>query len=65
VEIDKESVLKLIRERGDEEQANQAESELPDRIDTDRDAGLLQRFGVDPEDLTGGILGRDDDLPGI
>jgi hypothetical protein len=65
VEIDKESVLKLIRERGDEEQANQAENELPDRIDTDRDAGLLQRFGVDPQDLTGGILGRGDDLPGI
>jgi hypothetical protein len=65
VEIDKESVLKLIRERGDEEQANQAENELPDRIDTDRDAGLLQRFGVDPQDLTGGLLGRGDDLPGI
>ena len=64
MEIDKESVLKLIRERGDEEQANQAENELPDRIDTDRDAGLLQRFGVDPQDLTGGILGRGDDLPG-
>ena len=65
MEIDKESVLKLIRERGDEEQANQAENELPDRIDPDRDAGLLQRFGVDPQDLTGGILGRADDLPGI
>lgn len=65
MEIDKESVLKLIRERGDEEQANQAENELPDRIDTDRDAGLLQRFGVDPQDLTGGLLGRGDDLPGI
>ena len=65
MEIDKESVLKLIRERGDEEQANQAENELPDRIDTDRDAGLLQRFGVDPQDLTGGLLGRGDNLPGI
>ena len=65
MEIDKESVLKLIRERGDEEQANQAENELPDRVDTDRDAGLLQRFGVDPQDLTGGILGGGDDLPGI
>ena len=58
MEIDKESVLKLIRERGDDEQANQAETELPDQIDTDRDASLLQRFGVDPQDLTGGVLGR-------
>jgi hypothetical protein len=65
VEIDKKSVLKLIRERGDEEQAKQAETELPNQIDTDRDAGFLQRFGVDPQDLTGGILGRGDDLPGI
>lgn len=65
MEIDKQTVLNLIRERGDEEQANQAETELPDEIDTDRDAGLLQRFGVDPQDLTGGILGRGDDLPGI
>jgi hypothetical protein len=65
VEIDKESVLKLIRERGDDEQTNQAENELPDRIDTERGAGLLRQFGVDAQDLTGGILGRGDDLPGI
>jgi len=65
VEIDKQTVLKLMRERGDEEQAKQAESELPDQVDTDRDAGLLQRFGVDPQDLAGGILGRGDDLPGM
>jgi hypothetical protein len=65
VEIDKESVLKPIRERGDDEQTNQAENELPDRIDTERGAGLLRQFGVDAQDLTGGILGRGDDLPGI
>ena len=65
VEIDKQTVLKLIRERGDDEQANQAETKLPDQIDTDRDAGVLQRFGVDPQDLTGGILAQGNDLPGI
>lgn len=42
MKVDRESVLKLIRERGDDEQANQAETELPDQIDTDRDAGLLR-----------------------
>jgi len=65
VEIDKESVLKLIREQGGPERADQAQNALPDRIDTDRDAALLQQFGVDPQDLTGGILGRGDDLPEI
>ena len=58
MEIANESVLKLIRERGDDEQAKQAETELPDQIDTDRYASILQRFGVDPQDLTGGILRR-------
>jgi hypothetical protein len=65
VEIDKESVIKLIREQAGPDRAGEAENALPDRIDTERDAGLLQQFGVDPQDLTGGILGRGDDLPGI
>lgn len=65
MEIDKESVLKLIREQGGPEHADQAENALPDLIDTDRDAALLQQFGVDPQDLTGGILGRGEDLAGI
>ena len=65
MEIEKESVLKLIREQGGPERADQAKSALPDRIDTDRDAALLQQFGVDPQDLTSGIPGRGDDLSRI
>jgi hypothetical protein len=51
VQIDKNTVLGLLRERGQQDQADQAEQELPDQVDTDRDAGLLQRFGVDPQEL--------------
>jgi hypothetical protein len=51
VQIDKSTVLGLLRERGQQDQADQAEQELPDQVDTDRDAGLLQRFGVDPQEL--------------
>jgi hypothetical protein len=51
VQIDKNTVLELLRERGQQDQANQADQELPEQVDTDRDAGLLQRFGVDPQEL--------------
>jgi hypothetical protein len=51
VQIDKNTVLGLLRERGQQDQADQAEQELPDQVDTDRDQGLLQRFGVDPQEL--------------
>jgi hypothetical protein len=51
VQIDKSTILELLRERGQQDQASQAEQELPEQVDTDRDAGLLQRFGVDPQEL--------------
>jgi hypothetical protein len=51
VQIDKSTILGLLRERGQQDQADQAEQELPDQVDTDRDAGLLQRFGLDPQEL--------------
>jgi hypothetical protein len=63
VEIDKEMVLSLLRERGDQGKADEAARELPDRVDTERDSGLLQRFGVDPGDLLGKIGGGG--IPGL
>jgi hypothetical protein len=51
VQIDKSTIMDLLRERGQQDQATQAEQELPDQVDTDRDAGLLQRFGIDPQEL--------------
>lgn len=56
MKIDKDMILKLLRSRGEEEKAAQAEQELPDQVDQDEHAGLLQRFGVDPKDI-GGKLG--------
>ena len=51
MQIDKESVLNLLREQGKTDQAQQAEQELPDRVDTERDPGLLERFGINPQDV--------------
>ena len=51
MEIPKDQVLQFLQDRGDSEQAAQAEQELPDQVDTDRDGGLLSKFGVDPQEL--------------
>jgi hypothetical protein len=64
VEIDKDTVLGLLRERGQEREAAQAEQELPSTVDTERDAGLLQKFGVDPEELLSRFTGGAD-IPGL
>jgi len=64
--IDKEQILQLLRQQGDDDRAQQADQELPGQVDTDRDAGLLSKFGLDPMELVkklgggglGGLLGR-------
>ena len=51
MEIPKDQVLQFLKERGDSQQAAQADQELPDQVDTDKDAGLLSKFGIDPQEL--------------
>lgn len=64
MQIDKNTVLELLRSQGDHDKAQQAEGELPDQVDTDQHSGLLEKFGVDPSKLLGGggglggMLGR-------
>ncbi|WP_460446252.1 hypothetical protein [Angustibacter aerolatus] len=54
MQIDKQTVIDLIKNRGDHDQAAQAESELPDQVDTDQHQDLLGKFGVNPAELLGG-----------
>jgi len=64
--IDKDQILQLLRSQGDDDKAQRADQELPGQVDTDRDAGLLSKFGLDPAELVkklgggglGGLLGR-------
>jgi hypothetical protein len=60
--IDKSQILDLLRSQGDHDKATQADRELPDQVDTDRDGGLLDKFGLDIGDLLkkfgGGGLGK-------
>jgi hypothetical protein len=63
MEIDKETIVGMLRERGQSDEAARAEQELPERVDPDRDAGLLEQFEIDPGDLVGRLTGGAD-VPG-
>ena len=70
MQIDKNQILELLRSQGDQDKAAQAEGELPDQVDTDQHAGLLEKLGISPMELVsklaggggggglGGLLGR-------
>ncbi len=57
--IDKNIILDLLREGGTQEQVRQAEEELPDQIDTNRHADLLERFGLHVQELMQDFVGGD------
>ena len=51
MEIPKDMILNLLQQRGQSEQAAQADQELPGQVDTDQHAGLLSKFGLDVSDV--------------
>jgi hypothetical protein len=57
MQIPKEQILEFLRSRGDNDKASQAEGELPDQVDTDQHAGLLEKYGIDPQDLISKVGG--------
>ena len=57
MEIPKDKILELLRQRGDNDKAEQADRELPDTVDPERDKGLLEKLGIDPQDLLGNLPG--------
>jgi hypothetical protein len=58
VEIPKEQILRMLRERGNHDQAQQADQQLPDQVDPEQHAGLLGQLGIDPGKLLGGLGGK-------
>jgi hypothetical protein len=64
MQIDKDMILNLLRERGQQDQAAQAEQELPDQVDTEHDSGMLDKYGINPQDLIG-KLGGGRGIPGL
>jgi hypothetical protein len=61
MEIPKDKILEMIKQEGKGDQVDQADKELPDNVDPERDSSLLEKFGLKPEDvlskLGGGIPG--------
>ena len=57
MEIPKEAIINLIRERLGGDKAAQADQELPDRVDHEQHSDLLAKFGIDPQELLSGGLG--------
>ncbi len=61
MEIPKQKILEMLHQQGKSDQADQAKQELPDKVDPERDSGLLEKFGLKPQDvlskLGGGIPG--------
>ena len=47
----KAMVVEQIRSRSGAEKANEADKEMPDKLDTDNDAGLLQKYGISPDEI--------------
>lgn len=60
MQIDKAQILSMLKSQGDDDKASQADAELPDQVDTEKDAGMLSKLGIDPSAL-GGLGGK---MPG-
>lgn len=51
MQIDKQQVVELLRERGDTDKAEQAKQQLPDQVDPEEHSDLLSQVGVEPQEL--------------
>jgi len=51
MEIDKQEVINLLREKGQHDKVGQAEQQLPDKVDHEEHSNLLQQLGINPQEL--------------
>jgi hypothetical protein len=55
MEIPKDQILQLLRDRGKADQADQADQQLPDHVDPEQHGDLLQKLVINPSELLGNI----------
>jgi hypothetical protein len=60
----KDEVVQHLRKEGHHDKANRADKELPDRVDRDKDKGLLDKIGIDDSVLDKLPMEKLDSLPG-
>lgn len=51
MQIDKQKIVDLLKDRGEDDKAQQADADLPDDVDTGQHQGVLQKLGLGPADL--------------
>jgi hypothetical protein len=51
MEIDRQHVIELLREKGKDERVQHAIDELPAKIDHEKHAQQLEKLGIDPGEL--------------
>ena len=57
--IDRDHIVQVLRQRGDEDHARDAEQSLPEQVDPAEHADALERLGLNPQNLL------DDDAAGL
>jgi hypothetical protein len=50
-EIDKRKILQILRDRGLHDRADWVDRQLPDRVDLEKNAGLLATMHITPAEL--------------
>jgi hypothetical protein len=52
----------MLQQQGKSDQGDQAKQELSDRVDPEQHSGVLQKFGLNPQELLSKLGG---DIPGL
>ena len=58
MQIPKGMIVERLRAAGQTDLVSRAEAELPEKVDTERDAELLRKFNLDPQQLADGLGGQ-------
>lgn len=62
MQFDKSQIIDLLKQQGNDQKAQEAQQKLPDKVDPEKDSGLLSQLGIDPQEiiskLAGGGLGK-------
>ena len=56
--IDKSFIISELEKQGKNEHVQKALQELPDKVDHEKHAQLLEKYGIDPGKLVAGGLGK-------
>jgi hypothetical protein len=55
MEIPKDKVIEFLKEQGHSEKAQKLEQELPEKVDHELHSDILEKHGVNPQELAGKI----------